>query len=370
MHHWRCAHQLANTLDGTPERDELSTNARIGLLGLAWRLGMVPEEAAALRSEGRKPADLEQFRLDLNYAATLMHSAREREGLELFRDVNRLAVGAGDPDLVLTPACGVSYANWVAGSLSEAVTVIDFALDLTGANPDAGAGLAFACPCAHAFGQRAQALGYMGDLDAARRDFDRAIELAREHNDPEVESYRYANLAILEALAGEPEAALHDAALGLEIANRAGNAIAIVATSTARAVAQAGSGRFEEGFRQAEANLATVRQHGMGRYFEPMLLATMARCELALGRPDAALAAAEEAFEITDRRGLTVCALPAPITLAEVLLATGGPPAAERIEAVLGYAVHAARQSQAHIFEPQIYRQLAAVARLLDGRRP
>ena len=369
MHHWRCAHQLANSLDGTPERDKLSTNARIGLLGLAWRLGMVPEEAAALRSEGHKPADVEQFRLDLNYAATLMHNGRERDGLELFREVNRLAVAAGDPDLVLTPACGVSYASWIAGSLAEAVSVIDSALDLTGANPGAGAGLAFVCPCAHAFGQRAQAFGYMGDLEAARRDFDRAIELAREHNDPEVESYRYANLAILEALAGEPEAALHDAARGRAIGPRAGNALASVATSTARAVAQAGSGRFEEGYRQAEANLATVRQRGMGRYFEPMLLATMARCDLALGRPEAALAAAEEGFDIMNGRGLTVCALPAPITLAEVLLATAGASAAERIEAVLGYAAHTARQSQAHIFEPQIYRQLAAVARLLDGPR-
>jgi len=369
MHHWRCAHRLSTELEGSPERDEVSTNARIGILGLGWRLGMVPEEAAALRSEGHKPADVEQFRLDVNYAATLMHGGREREGLELFRQLNRLAVAAGDPDLVLTPACGVSYVSWIAGSLSEALAVIDSALDLTGANPEAGAGGAFVCPSAHAVGHRAQALGYMGDLEAARRDFDRAIELAREHNDPEVESYGYANRAILEALAGEPEAALHHAALGLEIGNRAGNAIAIVATSTGQAVAQAGSGRFEEGFRQAEANLATVRQQAMGRYYEPMLLATMARCDLALGRPEAALAAAEEAFDIMDRRGLTVCALPAPITLAEVLLATSGAPAAERIEAVLGYAAHTARQSEAHLFEPQIYRLLAAVARLFDGRR-
>ena len=114
-----------------------------------------------------------------------MHGGREREGLELFREVSRRAVAAGNPDLVLTPACGVSYASWVAGTLTEAVAVIDDALRLTGGNPTAGAGLAFVSPHAHAFGHRGQALGYMGQLDEARHDFDRGVELAREHGDPE-----------------------------------------------------------------------------------------------------------------------------------------------------------------------------------------
>jgi class 3 adenylate cyclase/tetratricopeptide (TPR) repeat protein len=363
MHHWRLVRHQTNGLDGVLEGDQLAAKARIGLLGMAWRLGMVPEEAAALHAEGR-PADVERFRLDLNYAATLMHGGREREGLELFREVSRRAVATGDPDLVLTPACGVSYANWVAGTLTEAVAVIDAALRLTGGNPTAGAGLAFVSPHAHAFGHRGQALGYMGQLDEARHDFDRGVELAREHGDPEVESYRYANLALLEATTGATGDALRDAALGLEIANRSHNTIAIVALSTARAVAQAGSGHFAESLQQAEANLVTVRQQAMGLYFEPMLLATMARCTLALGRPDQALAAAEEALDIMDGRGLTTCALLAPITLAEVLMASRGAAAAERVEAVLAHATQTARHCQARIFEPQIHRQCAALARL------
>ncbi|HEY4408690.1 MAG TPA: hypothetical protein VGO87_02325, partial [Acidimicrobiia bacterium] len=97
---------------------------------------------------------------------------------------------------------------------------------------------------------------------------------------------------------------------------------------------------------------------------EPLLLATMARCSLALGRPDQALATAEEAFDIMDGRGLTACALLAPITLAEVLMASRGAAAAERVEAVLAHAAQTARHSQARIFEPQIHRQRAALARL------
>src|SRR5207302_6311211 len=96
------------------------------------------------------------------------------------------------------------------------------------------------------------------------------------------------------------------------------------------------------------------RQQAMGLYFEPMLLATMARCTLALGRPDQALAAAEEALDIMDGRGLTTCALLAPITLAEVLMASRGAAAAERVEAVLAHAAQTARHCHARIFEPQI----------------
>ena len=135
-------------------------------------------------------------------------------------------------------------------------------------------------------------------------------------------------------------------------------------------MALAGSGRFAESLRQAEANLVTVRQQAMGLYFEPVLLATMARGTLALGRPDQALAAAEEAVDIMDGRGLTTCALLAPITLAEVLMATRGAAAAERVEAVLAHAARTARHSQAHIFEPQIHRQAAALARLQGKKCP
>ncbi|HVW32661.1 MAG TPA: hypothetical protein VHL53_08995 [Acidimicrobiia bacterium] len=210
----------------------------------------------------------------------------------------------------------------------------------------------------------------MGELDEARRDFDRGIELAREHGDPEVESYIHANRALVEAIAAESGGARRGARLGLEIADRSGNAIAIVACSTPHAVAQAGSGRFAEGLREAETGLATIRRQRMGLYYEPVLLATMARCRLGLGQPDEARAAAEEAVEIMARRGLTTCALLAPLTLAEVLLAGPPGPAAGTVEAVLGTAAETARRSHARLYEPLIDRQRAVLARRRDGPPP
>jgi adenylate cyclase len=227
-----------------------------------------------------------------------------------------------------------------------------------------GSGVAFVCPLAHAHGHRAQSRGYIGELELAHRDFDRAIVLAREHDDPETECATHANRALLQADVGDYEAALGTAALGLEFAERSANVIHILACTVPVAVAQAGNGRFADALAGAESNLATIREHRIGLFYEPVLLATIARCKLALGEPDAALAAAEEAVAITDDRGLATCALQAPIALAQVLIATEGAAAGERIERVLGRALRVARDSRARIFEPQAQRELAALARL------
>jgi hypothetical protein len=45
-------------------------------------------------------------------------------------------------------------------------------------------------------------------------------------------------------------------------------------------------------------------------------------------------------------------------------MATRGAAAAERVEAVLAHAAQTARHCHARIFEPQIHRQCAALARL------
>lgn len=361
MRHWRRVEHLTGEGEPSPQRDELAAKARVGILALGWRLGVSAEETAAIHAEAHE--DLERFRVDLFYAGSLMHSGREQEGLVGFRAASRQAVAAGDPGRALTASMGVAYASWVAGSLGDGVETIDRALRLADDDPKTGSGLAFVCPLAHAFGHRGMCLGYMGERESASRDFDRALSLAREHDDPETESASYANLALLEAQIGHIDAALGDAALGLAIAERAGNAIHTIACSAPLAVAEAGAGRFADALARAASNLATIRELGIGLYLEPLLLATIARSELALGRPDDALAAAEEAVDIMRARRLTTCALSAPITLAQVLTATHGAAAGERIDTVLTRAMRVARASRARVFESQIHRELAARAR-------
>ena len=362
MSHWRRVRDLTRELDASPPRHELLAKSRLGILSLGWRVGMSPKEIETLHAEGQ--ADAEQFCLDLYYAGSLMHSGRERDGLELFRGASRQARASGDPGRVLTASLGVAYAESLAGSLSEGVATIDHALRLADGNATTGARLVFVCPLAHAFGHRGQCLGHMGELRQARQDFDHAIELAREHDDPDAESDTQAKLALLEADVGYIEAALGAAAVSLAIAERMSNMIGILVARTVSAVAEADAGGFAHALAQAESTLTTIRERHIGRYYEPLLLTAIARCKLALGEPGDALAAAEEALRITNARGLTTVALRAPITLAHVLLATQGAAAGERVELVLSRALQLARACGAHIFEPKINDELAALTGL------
>ena len=367
MRHWRRVRELTGRLPASPEREELTAKARIGTLSLSWRLGVSPEESAAIHAEARD--GVERCRRDLFYAGSLMHSGRECDGLDGFRAASRQAIAAGDAGAALTASTGVAYANWVAGSLSDGRETIDAALALAGDDPRTGSGLTFVCPLAHAYGHRGQSIGYMGDLAAARRDFARATELAREHDDLETESAGYANRALLEAHVGATHAALDLAARGLAIAERASNTIHTIACSTPLAVAEAAAKRYADARARAASNLAAIRELAIGLYYEPVLLATIARSELALGRPDEALAAAEEAVDIMSARRLATCALSAPSTLAQVMIATQGAAAAPRAGRVLAHASRVARESGARVFAPSIHRELAALAHLRGDDR-
>jgi tetratricopeptide (TPR) repeat protein len=362
MRHWRRVRQLTDELGDSPEADALAIEARTGILHLAWQLGMSPEEIAAIGVE--TGAGVEGVGLDPHYAGFVMHNAREREGLEAFQAIYRHAIETGDPGRAVVAATGVAYSSWIAGSLQEGAETMEHAIRLADRDPKLAAGEPFICALAHAFGSRALSRGYMGEVEAARRDFEHGAELAREYDDAQTHCHNRGNLALLEASAGEIEAALRHAALGLEIAEQMGDVIGIIASTTPTAVANADAGRFAEALEQAESTLATIGDRQIGRYFEPLLLATIARAKLGLGEPDEALAAAEQAVAIMDARRLTACALRAPITLAHVLMATEGAAAGERIESVLAQAQRVVDASGARIFEAPIQAELAALARL------
>jgi adenylate cyclase len=366
MRHWQRVRDLAEDLDASPQRHALIAKAELGVLSLAWRLGMASGDAAA--SEAQAHEDDARFRRDLYRAGTLMHGGREREGLDGFRRAAREASAGGEPDRVLTAATGVAYASWIAGSSREAMEMLDRALALAGDDPGIGAGGPFVCLLAHAAQSRGQGIGYLGDLDQARREFARATELARAHHDPQTESACHANLALLEADAGNIAAAQRSAALGLAIAGPAGDTVHAIACSTPAAVAQAAAGHHADALAGATSNLEAIREHRVGMYYEPLLLATMARCLLALGDGPAALDSAEEAVAIMDDRGLTTCALRAPVALAQVLAATRGASAARRIDTVLTRALGVAQASGARVFEAHIARERAVLSRLAIER--
>jgi class 3 adenylate cyclase/tetratricopeptide (TPR) repeat protein len=364
MRHWRRVRDLVPGLEASPERDELAARSRVGILSLGWRLGISPDESAEINAEAGGEVERQPV-LDLFHSGLLMHSGHEREGLEGFRTAHRRAAASSDPGLTLTASTGVAYAGWVAGSLREGVEAIEDALRLTGDDPMAGAGLAFVSASAHAYHSLGMCRGYRGDLEAAHRDFDRSLVLAREYGDSETECAAHANRAMLDASVSEYAAALDAATAGLAIATQASNRVHMMACSVPAAVAQAGLGRFSEALETGQSTLASAREHRIGLYFEPVLLATIARSLLALGRRDHALVAAESAAELAQTRGLATSGLAAPLALARVLAEVEGVAAAGRIGVLLARAQRVARASDALVFESLILEEKVALASLV-----
>jgi tetratricopeptide (TPR) repeat protein len=324
--------------------------------------GMPQPEPTEAQRVGARPTD--EILADANYSVIVMHTGREREGFGQLAELSREAHDVGDPGLVLTLAVAVGIGSAFAGSASDGIEVADRALGLAGDDTAAGAGLAFGTPYAMVLSLRAVLAAWKGDADRTEHDFERAIELARSRDDPEVEAYAHHFRALADAMVGDPAKAIDDSARAIELAERAGNPMAYGTARGTLAYAKAISGEFEEALEIAEQGLATVREVGVGIAFEPMLLTAIAKSRLGLDQPEEALAAAEEAVEIAEARRLTLVGLPARIALAQVLTATEGAAAAERIEAVLARAMEIARESHAYAFEPQIQRELESLGRL------
>ncbi|RNL60565.1 guanylate cyclase [Nocardioides marmoriginsengisoli] len=359
MRHWRRLRDLTATLVPSVEQEALAAKARLGILSLGWRLGLSPDEEAAAQPDTGD--EIDRGRARLFHSGFLMHSGNEREGLDGFFAASRDALVSGDPGLILTASSGVAYASWVSGDLTEGVAATDHAIPLVAGDPTVGSGLAFISPLAHAYSQRVLCRGYQGDLVGAVRDFDLAIELARSQGDDETVSATYAAYAMVQASFGDPSQALENASLGLAIAEEAANAVHVIACLVPLHLAQVGAGFPSDAAAGAGAVLATVREHRIGLYFEPVLLSTVALARLALGEIEDAVAAAEEAAAIADARGLGACALIAPITLAQVLRsAPGADPG--RIEVLLSSAMRQVEATGADAFEPMIRRELAALA--------
>jgi tetratricopeptide (TPR) repeat protein len=301
----------------------------------------------------------DQVLLDQNYAASLLLSGREREGLALARQANQRATRSSDPGLKLTASCGEVLANAIAGSAEDGLAAVVRGLEAAGDDTAAGAGLVFACPYGLALSFRGFCAGAIGHTDRAAQDFERAIEVTRSHGDRESESYAHSNRAFVDEMSGQVgPATLTHSQRAFDLAEQAGNPLAGAAASTAWAVAEVATGSLAEGLERADSTLTTIRERGTGLHYIPALLTSIALARLGLGDRGAALASAEEAVDIMNSRGLTVCALLAPITLAWLLIETEGAAAGDRIEAILARATDVVEKSGARVFEPQI-RELA-----------
>jgi tetratricopeptide (TPR) repeat protein len=225
---WRRVTALAAELDESDETLALAVSSRMLQLEYAWRLGMEREEAEALAVEATEIAerigDVHALAmLKLLTAARPGVAERSVEWVSAAREAMQLADETGDPALRIAIRSAGAYAHMCAGDLDALERTAGELLDLTGGDPGLGAGIVVDCPIAWALMAKSVALRERDRPEEAQELLDEALRLAREHDDPETESWARGSKSLLVADRGEFEAALALARRNCELTEQLGD---------------------------------------------------------------------------------------------------------------------------------------------------
>jgi adenylate cyclase len=292
---WRRVRALVSDAPGSPEAEELERTASLWTLHLGGRLGLDEAEAALTFRKVRDWAEAtgDETALALALAAygfALAMAGRLLEGLALKEEAQRLAERLGNLDLLVT--VGPRLLLVIAGRNRQAITDFDRLLAIAGDDYRLGRELAGHSGVIFLTFARGSALLELGRLREARLELEKAVRLAREHDDIETLGFATCQFGYLSFLTGEPGEGLVRAREAAEISERIGNRV-----WRALARAQVGLAHLaREEYEQAvmlgeEAHAMTRATHG-GLQWGGIIHALLALGHLGLGNVARAHAAA------------------------------------------------------------------------------
>ena len=345
MRLWQRVTALIDGLDETEETTALAVSSRMLQLEYAWRLGMDREDADALAAEATEIAQ----RTGNVYALALLklltgarpgiadHSA---EWVSAAKEAIQLADETGDPSLRIAIRGVAAYAHMCAGDLDALEATIAAMLEMTGGDPELGAGIVIDCPIAWGLMAKAVALRERDRPDEAEALLDEALRLAGEQDDPETESWARGSRGLLLADRGDTEAALALARRNCELTERLGDVFSRSTALTSMAYVQLAAGENEEALETVEISDRLYREAmGSGGETEAWRSTLRARALLGLGRTEAALEEAEWAANTASRRAMGWQIPTAFHTLAQARAATAAPGVEEALEQATEAAV-------------------------------
>ena len=357
--HWRRVVDLIEPLEESAETSRLGVAARTGILGAAWRHGLPAEEADAAYTEGHRLLRLTRdpsaaTLLEAAYARNLLFTARIPEGLNIALSVLRRAEESRNGALTINVAGSLSYFLWATGRLDDVIEVTERAFEMTGGEDLAGGGMMFACPVAQCEFARTLAFADLGRLDDACASRMRAITLAHDHGDPQVEAYTLGIpiMMALELISFETLARAAD--LGVQVAERMGGGFALCTALLGRAVCSNVRRDWVTAEADAMRSLEISAERNAGLHFQPAILRTLVYARVGLGRTSLAMTDARKAIEQAQRWGLRTLEIAAQEMFARVLWAHHGPGAVTEIELALDRALSLAHEIGAEAWQPVI----------------
>jgi class 3 adenylate cyclase/tetratricopeptide (TPR) repeat protein len=307
LRHWRRVRALLTDLHDDPDAVGLALGACLWILQFGWRQGLSDDEVEDVWREGLGLAE----RSGNAWAKSAMYGAHSisrgmvgavPEALEHALEARRLAQELGA--LELEVSVGVPYWMDLTGDVKGSIAVIEDAIDRMGEDYELGREVTGFSGLIWSILYLGQMLGENGRIDEARPLLDRALRLAREHDDIESLGWSHNQYAFLEYHSGEVGDGLEHVRAGVEIAERMHSAFQRTTAYLLLGFAHLARCDWVEAIEVEEEALRIMGETRTGLQYEPLCLTVVAEAQLGLGDAEGACRTAGRGAELAARYGM------------------------------------------------------------------
>jgi len=365
--HWRKVRDLSLALPASPERDVLVVHASTQVILLGVRLGLAEDEAREVFEAARAvglAADDRRGLAQLNNAYGMLSgmSGLGEAAVQSIMEAERFAAEIGEREILL--ALRVTVGVWMLhrGQLRDALILVEQGIDLAAGEVSLGADTVGFSPLIFLTLYRGAIQSAIGDLDASRADLEEALDLARRHDEPELECLALGFLAIAAYYDGDAEGILSLARQTMDKATRLGSPFILGYASGVLGTAHRMRGEWEDAIAVLKAELAIRRERRTGLLVEAVSIANLAEAYLGKGELDKALRTAKQAVDVARERGSRLFECDALLAEADVLIRVHGENPTEEIEAVISAALQIVVETGAESRLPLIHEVRAKLA--------
>jgi adenylate cyclase len=364
LRHWQRVRELARQGGDGPEADALTIIACSQALTHGWRLGASATDWAELFAEGcaaaERAGDLAALAM-LNASYSAVRGNNQGSANEFVRYASaavQIADRTGDVALRCGTRVYLMFAHAWCGQLRAAERVADEAIELAREDPHLGVSVAGFSPLLAARCFRSLCIGFTRDPETALRELPHVRRVALDNGYPEQAMWELSFGADFKYALGSCDGMRALAHTATRLAEHLGVANEINA-AFAQCAAPACEREWQLVLNTASNALRLIRERGATRLFEPNFLAHIGTAQLELGNLEAGRAAAAEGV-VFMRASQCAYNPHSYAVLARAQLALGEP-TADIVSTLDEYAVLLER-TEFHLYEGELHELRAQLA--------
>ncbi len=364
LYHWRRVRELARQVGDGAEAAALTAMACSQALAHGWRMGAAATQWAELFEEGcaaaQRTGDLAAL-ATLNATYGAVRAANQGIAPDFVRyasEAVRIADRTGDAALRCGTRSYVMFAHRWCGQLREAEHVAGEVIELAGEDSDLGTHVAAFSPLLAARVVRPICIAYRRDPATFLRELPLVRQLALDSGYPEQALWMVGYGAELKYALGSSDGIRALAQAAARLAENLGVANEVIA-AVAQCAALASEREWQALLDAAGDTLGLIRERVAGWPSEPDCLAHIGTAQLELGNLVAGRAAAEEGV-VFIRESKCVSSPHSYAVLARAQLELGEPAAA--IASTLDEYAALLERTEFHLFEGELHEQRARLA--------